>query len=169
MSKLKILLKAWLKKLLSDSHAAIVAAIIGLLFAGSYISLESVRTALNTALQSPTPLWVSIALALTVILYTYLKAQSFKTPPKRKPETQFLTVGDIKWKVTIDDSGAFEVNEMPYCAEHDLQFIESVSNSACPNFGNECAALVRNSDIPAAITHVNRTVESKIRNGVKLC
>ncbi len=69
----------WLKKLFSDSHSAIVGIALGSVFAGGtgvYFFAKSLWNGLINIIQSPTPLWATIALVLLLALYAYLKTGS---------------------------------------------------------------------------------------------
>lgn len=170
MLQLRKYLKAWLVKLFSDSHSVIVSYAIAALLAGSYISLKDVRNAINSALLSPTPLWVSIALAVIVIIYTYLKSRSFQEPPKSKPRIEFFTTGKLKWKVTIHSDDWFEVDKYPFCTDHDVQFISSISTKYCPGIlRDRCDSELRDKDHFKIYSSVKSMVESEIRNGKALC
>ena len=158
----------WMKKIISDLHTIIFAWTLAAAGISSYVFFESIRTAIDTALLASTPLWAAITLAITVIAYTYLKARSFQ-PPLEKRQIEFITIKDIKWKVTIDSNDRFIVEDTPYCAKHDMSFIKEVKRRCCPGpIGSPCDTFINDQDYSRFYTSVVSLVDNKVRNGYKL-
>ncbi|MDP1667051.1 MAG: hypothetical protein Q8L79_18255 [Methylobacter sp.] len=129
MSFLKKILFKLSASLFSDLRSAFVSIMITLVVGGSsglLFFVESARTATIETLQKPQPLWVSIALALIVILYTYQKTHSLQPPRAKPPKLKWFTYCDMKWKVLISDSD-FKVDKVPFCIDHDQQFIVKIA------------------------------------------
>ena len=164
------LLPAWLKKLFGDFHAAYVAYILTGVLTGSYTLSEDIRNAINNALLSETPLWISIALAVIVMIYTYLKARSFQIPAKKKAKASFVTTGAMKWKVLVYDDGRYTIDQTPYCIKHDMKFVDGPMEKRCPFIGDDdCFSYLKDKDFHGIFSLADRIVESKVRNGEKLC
>lgn len=73
------MLKNWIKKIFSDIHSAIISIIVASLFVGTgsiYLFYKNLWLLLKTTLQSQTPLWATIALAVLYCLYIYLKFEN---------------------------------------------------------------------------------------------
>lgn len=73
---MKNLLLAYLKKLFSDFHNAIIAIILVSIIAGGgsvYLFFESQWILLRNTILSPTPLWTTIVLALVFYIYAHLR------------------------------------------------------------------------------------------------
>ena len=173
---MKEILKNYIKKLFSDSHAAIVGIVAGSLLLGTgtiYIYFQALWLSLTETIQSPTPLWASIALALLLTAYIYLKSQSSQststTPPtKTKPKyiIKFFTIGQCKWETKIYDGNYFEINEYPFCIAHDLRFIFGYNGKYCPHVENfiKCGNRLSEYDEFAVYETAKSSIEKKIRN-----
>ena len=80
---------------------------------------------LKDKLLIQTPLWLVLLLLLSIILCYQLLFLFHSRKPSKKPpyKIEYFTIGDYKWKTRIHNLYYFEVEEYPYCIEHDTQFI----------------------------------------------
>jgi hypothetical protein len=130
-----------------------VAAYGGLLVVSKKVSDFSLQLA-----NTPTPLWATIALSVLCCYYMWQKKSS------KNPSTSYVThlykIEKFKWKVHIYKNGKFSVDDIPYCPNHDLQFVSARNGEVfyCP----ECKGIVVNENIrfdnKAAISIIERAV-----------
>ena len=170
MPTLKLLLKELLKflsALFRNISAAVVIALIGAPVLISWAT--GTLDILFQTIKSPTPLWATIALVLTIIVYTYLKTRSLQ-PPKEKPKKiEWFTYCGMKWKVIIYKD-TFELDKIPFCIEHDQQFIYGDKGYRCPGTESQvCESMMPSEPHDEFYSAVNSMVESNIRNGKPLC
>ena len=171
MKNLKEAIKKYLKKIFSDLHSAVVGAIVAalVLSAGSiYLFSKNLWTLLKTISLSPTPLWVTVALALVVLAYIYLKSERqniSSTPQKKRYEIRYFTIGKYKWETKIYDSGHFEVDKYPYCVTHDLKFIFGNRGKYCPGTETErCNNTLSRHDELKVYESAKSIIDNKVRN-----
>ena len=96
MIQLQKILTNWLKKLLSDSHSAIIGIILSSIFAGGtgiYFFSKKIWNLLIDIARLPTPLWTTIALVLLVGVYIYLK----KSRGQPYSKAVLYTIDNLKW------------------------------------------------------------------------
>lgn len=140
-ARLKAALLKLLKSLAADVRNAIVAVVVvGLLLAyGGLLYLS--KTALSYTiliLQTPTPLWASIALVLLCGVYIRLRVVrhralvSSQNKSVKDYRTIHFPVMKFKWKTYIRGDSLFEVDRTPLCADHDLTFILKGGYYQCP-------------------------------------
>lgn len=165
MSRLQKILISWLKKLLSDSHSAIIGIIFGSIFAGGtgvYFFSKNLWNLLIDIAQLPTPLWATIALVLLVGVYIYLK----KSRNQSCSKAILYPVDNLKWEVTINNTGNYHVSKTPYCKKHELKLAQSTNHAAwnCPKL-LECHTKINNSNIRnlrrKALSHIEKAVRDK--------
>jgi hypothetical protein len=172
MKLLKKILHKLSVTLFSDLRSSIVSIATSALILGCgglLVFVESVRAAIFETIQKPHPLWVSIALSLIVILYTYLKTRSLQPPRVKLPKLEWFTYCGMKWKVLIYED-SFKVDKDPFCIEHDQQFINKYKDYKCPGTEDQVCESMIPSDLHNEFhSSVVSMVESKIRNGEKLC
>lgn len=168
MQNLKKKLKAYIKKLLSDLHSAIVSIAVAALFlavGGMYIFAKNVWDALAKILQSPTPIWATMFLVLAVLAYIYLKSQKRYPYKPNNPKIKYFTIGKYKWEVKIYDSGSFSVEKYPYCVDHDLKFIFGNRGKYCPGTEREkCNNQISEHDEFKIYESAKSIIERKVRN-----
>ena len=168
MEPLKTAFQRWLKKVASDSHAAIVSiivtSIVALGIGGIYLFFENLWRTIIDILQSPTPLWVTIAVTLLLLIYVYVKSKSAAASHSSISITKYFNIGKYKWKATIHDDW-FEVEKYPFCKKHDLQFIFSTSGKRCPGTDTEkCDSILRESEEFKVYESAKSIIDNKIRN-----
>ena len=129
---MKNLLLAYLKKLFSDFHNAIIAIILVSIIAGGgsvYLFFESQWILLRNTILSSTPLWATIVLAL--VLYIWFSAKT-----KRNHSYE---LSDLKDYVLIEEKGLLwkidkitrELNPIPLCPKHQHEMIELKDSYLC--------------------------------------
>jgi len=170
MQLLKKTFLNWIKKIFSDSHSAIVGIILGSIIVsggGIYVFFRNLWTELIIIIQSPTPLWATIALTLLIGTYIYLKSRKY-TPPlpaKQKYKVNYFSIGNFKWKAAIYDSNRFDVDKYPFCIKHDLQFIFGTDGKYCPGTEKErCNNRLSQFDEFKVYESAKSIIENKIRN-----
>ncbi len=85
---MKNLFKVYLKKVFSDFHSAMVAALIVAVGGGIWVFSKKLWILLKTTMLLPTPLWVTtIFLALFVLVYFYLKNKT--SIPLSTPDPEY--------------------------------------------------------------------------------
>lgn len=174
MSHMKRTLLSWVKPLFADVRSSFVSiAVASIVVAGGgslLLVVDNIWNALISAMMSSTPVWASIALALVVIVYTYLKTshiQASEQAPQEAPKsvTKYFTIGDYKWKTKIYDDW-FGVDKYPFCKTHDLQFIFGTNGKHCPGTEKEkCNSILRERDEFKVYESAKSIIENKIRNG----
>ena len=167
MKPLKTTFQRWLKKVASDSHAAIVSTIVAGIVLGSggiYLFFENLWRTIIDIVQSPTPLWVTIAITFLLLIYVYVKSRSATASRASKSITKYFNIGKYKWKAKIYDDW-FEVDKYPFCKKHDLQYIFSTSGKYCPGTDDEsCDSILRESEEFKVYESAKSIIENKIRN-----
>ena len=171
VKRLKKILLGWVRKLFHDLHSAIVSIVVTVLVfggGGSYISSENIRIAIHETMLSPTPIWVSTALVFLVVVYVYWKNRKVHSNKKPNFDVAFFTIGGAKWKIKIYEDW-FEVDEYPFCAKHDVQFIFAHNKKHCPGIlGERCDNNLSDRKYFEIYESVKSMVESKIRNKEEL-
>ncbi len=78
--KTQKILPNWIKKILSDAHSSMInIAVASFVLGGTvYLHVKSLWPVLTSTMQSPTPLWATIALVL--LLGGYVKIKNQKSP-----------------------------------------------------------------------------------------
>lgn len=172
LSKLKALSQKWLVKIFSDVHSAIVGMVVLALISSIGVVAYFFQTlwlALITAMQLPTPLWLTIVLALVAGLYIFLNKGLSHSSVQPKPKTCFFTTGKLKWNFEINGD-RFKIDKYPYCVNHDVKFIFSHNKKYCPGtLGEKCDNYLSDRDEFKVYESVKSIVEGKLRNGEKLC
>jgi len=173
MQRLIKMLQAMIKTLFSDVRTSIVSIAVVSIVAGSggvLLFVESIRISLSNTMKSNMPVWATIALAVVVVVYIYLKTRSSHPPINPKPRIEFFTTGKMKWKVAIYREDWFEIDKTPFCTKHDVQFIFGVNERYCPGYLEErCNNKLKESGHFKVYSSIKSMIESKIRNGEKLC
>jgi len=172
MQKLKELSSAYIKKLFADLHSAVVSVVVVAFFlgvGGIYLFAKNVWNPLINILQTPTPLWATIALVLLVALYIQTKikliAETSQLLPVKKIKIKFFDIGDYRWKATIYRPDYFELDKYPYCPIHDTRFIFGRDKKFCPgNDNNICKNNLPKRDEFSEYEAAKSIIESKIRN-----
>ena len=112
MKSLPKLLLSYLKKVFSDLHGVIIGIIVGFLLSGAtiYLFFESLWIWIKTAIQLPTPLWVTTALVLLIFVYlTFVLNRPYK---KSRPNNSTNT----KNRDLITKFGIYWDNDLnPHC------------------------------------------------------
>jgi len=132
MTYLKKMLTNSIKILFGDVRSSIVSIIVlSALGSGSiFLSVKKLWRETLAAIQSPTPLWVTIALVLALLVYIYLKTRTRpQNPPELKPK--YHTIDEIKWEYFFNDDNSFHVNETPLCAKHNLPMFKCDAGYDC--------------------------------------
>jgi len=140
---MKNILIIYTKKVCSNMNSAIISLIVVSLCAGSVIVClfyKHLWLSLMDAVQSPTPLWVTIALMFLVGVYICLKTRSYYSKELRY-KIHYFTFFGYKWRMRIynDREKHFEVDRIPLCKIHDLPLLKDPNNSSlyCPEFPNK--------------------------------
>ena len=167
-------IQAYLKKVFSDLHSAIVGIIVGaiILIIGSiYLFAKNLWIALINTIQSPTPLWATVILVFVVLAYIYLKTiknHLLSDSPESKPDyiIKQFPIGKYKWEAKIYENNYFEVDEYPLCITHDLRFIFGSNEKYCPHIENSkrCNSSLNKYDEFATYEAAKSIIEKKIRN-----
>ena len=92
------LLKAYLKRIFSDLHSAILSIIFGALVlgvGGIRAFSKSLWIKLKTTMVLPTPLWVTIILALLLLVYIYLINKT--SAPLSTPDPEYREEFHVYW------------------------------------------------------------------------
>jgi len=168
------LLTSWLKKIFSDLHSAIIGIAFGSLLAGGtgiYFFAKNLWNKLTYIMQSPTPLWGTIALVFLLGVYFYLRNQrTIRTfiLSHDFPSFIFVQTGIYKWKVTIAKDGSFEIDPTPFCVEHDIYLMKFDQGYRCAGSGdgNGCKAKLDNASYSLLYDQANGLAEKEIRNKV---
>ena len=159
MPLMKNLLKAYIKKIFSDSHSAITAIILVSLIAGSggiYLFFESLWTALINTILLPTPLWVTIVLALALYLWFFAKTKrNLSYDLSNLKDYVFIKEKGLLWKI---DKITRELNPIPLCSKHQHEMIKTKDSYLC----HSCLGTSRK-HIPAKdVDFIRELVTSKI-------
>lgn len=171
--KLLLLLKAWLKKICSDLHSAILSLIvlsIVVAFFGwtSGVIPKRLILTLFEILKLPTPLWATILLLIVFGLYEYRKKKGNPESSDDLPldyKIEYFTFGDYKWKTKIYKK-RFEVDKTPICNKHDLPLIYERSYRYCPETeNNKCSNKIWHGDEHYKLYETAKAyIEKEIRN-----
>ena len=163
MPMLNLLLK-WLTKflstLLNNIFAVILVSAIGIPALISWAT--GTLNILIQAIKAPTPLWGTIVLVLLSGVYIYLK----KPKDQSCSKAILYTVDNLKWEVTINSFGNYNVSKTPYCIKHELKLIQSTNRVVwkCPKL-SECYTKINNSNIrnlrKKALSHIEKAVRDK--------
>lgn len=172
MWRLQKILTRWLKKLFSDSHATIVGIVLGSMFAGGgiYVFAKNLWSLLINTIQSPTPLWATIALIILVAVYVRQQAgknyQNSYSPQSGR--TQYFTVGALKWRITISPDNTFDVEQVPICVKHNLLLVYDDNDSyySCPEARNNgCENVIHVDDLNivyhTAVSYIDKATRDK--------
>ena len=100
----RIFLPEWIKKILSDTHSAIIAVLVGSfalpLF---FVHKKNLWSVLKNTLQAETPLWATIALVFLLGLYIFLKVQTLSsTTPNYNGINNFHREQIHKWRKMVN-------------------------------------------------------------------
>ena len=144
---MKQLLIRVLKTIFSDVRQAAVPAILLLLVGGSAGLFLFSQKALDFAIHianMPTPLWVTIVLAVLYCGYIYvtitkipIASNKANQAKKSTNVVKYFNIGNYKWKTTIYENDYFEVDKCPLCIKHDLKFIYGSREKYCPGTEKE--------------------------------
>ena len=171
MKQLRKILLKWIKKIFSDSHAAIISLIVLGIIAGSgsiYLFFENLWTALIDTIQSPTPLWATTALALALIGYIYLKTKKVHSSYTPNYKTEYFTIDNLKWKVKVYNYGYFEVEKTSMCREHDLLLKHENIYYYCPEFEKKnCKIMIDHNDYSSIYETAKSYIDKEVRNNKK--
>jgi hypothetical protein len=113
------------------------------------VFLSWVSNTLDTlfvAVQTPTPVWGAIALALLVLVYVHLKTaknHSSKYPKKREV---IFESDNFNWKAVIHSPNWHTVENIPFCKLHNKRLIPYEGNYVCPDKNNDVCETVLKSD-----------------------
>lgn len=102
-----------------------------------------------------TILWIGTLFTLAIVV------RHFSSNQKEPTHTSFLLEdGDLKWKVTDNKNGTCSVDEIPYCKNHNLKFMQTpASQYMCPEtIGSKCNSRILSGD---AMLFLLSMVESK--------
>lgn len=175
MRNMQEVLRAYIKKVFSDLHNVIVGILLlaALSGGGIYIFFQSLWLQLKSIMQSPTPLWATIALILLCCSYIHVRVcrkleklnqsgQSIESPPS---QTKYYTIGDFIWEVEVHANGYFEVNQYPLCAKHSLRLIYGNYGKYCPEVLNKnCTNTLNKKDEFRTYESAKSIIENKIKN-----
>jgi hypothetical protein len=162
-----------IKKAFENTEATITSVIVIALLGGSATILAISKKALNFSLQiltTPTPLWATILLVLLGYLYIYLKFRQIQASSAPRTTTAneykigYFTIGKLKWKTKIYESGDFEVDKYPICIKHDLTFVYGNSYIYCPeNLYGRCDNKIYDSNRSQIYEAAKSYIEKEIR------
>jgi hypothetical protein len=165
---MKNLLLAYIKKVFSDSHNAIIAIILASLIVGSgsvYLFFQSLWTKLINTLQLPTPLWVTIVLALA--LYIWFSATTKRNLSygldKHKDYT-FITEMGLLWKV---DNISRELNPTPLCFKHQHEMLETKNSYVCHSCQGKSRKHIQKKDVDFVRELVTSKIDAAIDGHLK--
>lgn len=172
---LKAKITGWRKTIVSDIRQSIVGIIVGaaVVTYGGLLAIS--KTVLSFSIQIakiPTPLWVTIVLALlcgvyihlTVVRHRPLSASRNKVS-KVPTKTISIEVWGFKWRANIYSDNAYVVDKMPFCPEHDLRFIYFNEFYQCPEVhSRKCNWKLPENSLSAIYDVVQSHIEKKVRN-----
>ncbi len=147
--------KSFLAALTQNILAAVlIAAITAPVLVGYLLGTLDV---MMTFVSSPTPIWLTAVIATSSLLYIryYKKLPSgFVEAPQ--PEDYFIEDSGYKWKVVDFKNGHISLDPLPYCLEHEYEYIET------PQRQLMCRELL-NSECSSKIMDINDlTLSSKM-------
>jgi len=180
-------IKAYLKKVFSDLHNAVVGAVVAALIlsgGGIYLFAQQLWTQLKNIALSPTPLWATVALALLLTGRMFLKKQvtdplknsSQLQPTEQKEITRtnansfgFVENGNLKWKVHLACGSIFRIEDTPYCVKHDLQLLHLGGGYICSHSNEDgCDAHLKDTDHALRKKYVGTLAERQFRKTEKV-
>jgi vacuolar-type H+-ATPase subunit I/STV1 len=163
------LIKA-LKVIFSDIRQAIISIIVGVIalsIGGVYLFAKNVWLHLKAIMQSPTPLWVAILLAVLCCLYTYLKASQYLRKKIQSslnpPNAALIEIGNFKWNLTIFKNGGFEIHPIPYCKIHETRFVPFKQVYICPAYPLGCHSAIKKEDLKLQQDVAHSFIEHKLK------
>lgn len=159
-----------LKIIISDARQAYVPAILLFVVGGTgsiFLLYEKALTWSIQTINTPTPLWATIALVLLCCGYIYLKAQQHipKTSPLDNPPTTLLVeIGNFKWQTDIIENGSFKIHPIPYCKTHEIKHVSHQNIYICPAIQLGCKSIIEKSDLKLQQDVANSFIEHMRKN-----
>ena len=109
-----------------------------------------------------TVLWVGTLFTLAIVV------RHFGSNQKKPTHTSFLLEdGDLKWKVTDNKNGTCSVDEIPYCKNHNLKFMQTPAGQyMCPEtIGSKCiSGVLSGDDVLFLLSMVKSKAELRVCN-----
>ena len=154
-------LRAWLRKIASDTHALVVGAILSLVFGGGGLSIWLFLNPLSQLLERNISLRQSLvsSFGLLLLVSLVLKFVEYKSS---QPSETLKKIGSFTWKVTHRRGRVLGVEGLPYCNAHECKFVINGHEWHCPI--PNCTSVLHDSDLSKTRMYAESIIERLLRN-----